>query len=137
MVRSPVLGNTIRVNRLAITLAETVGKVKCRNLTNAGCALISRFTTKRSFWPNQCYRYYILCSCHMAGLNVGQNPEVTVKEINTVKIPTLTIKDDGRVRIGVMTPLFPPVRSEPENVADGGKVRLGVMSPTFPPVRSR
>lgn len=60
-----------------------------------------------------------------------------MKEISTVKIPTRTIADDGRVRIGVMTPLFPAVRDEPENVADGGKVRLGVTSPTFPPVRSR
>jgi hypothetical protein len=60
-----------------------------------------------------------------------------VKEISTVKIPTRTIKDDGRVRLGLTTPLFPPVRSEPENVADGGKVRLGLTSPTFPPVPSR
>jgi hypothetical protein len=60
-----------------------------------------------------------------------------VKEISTVKIPTHTIKDDGRVRLGVTTPLFPPVRAEPENVADGGKVRLGVTSPLFPPLRAR
>jgi hypothetical protein len=61
----------------------------------------------------------------------------TVKEISIMKNPACATKDDGRVRIGVTTPLFPPVRSEPENVADGGKVRLGVTSPTFPPVRSR
>jgi hypothetical protein len=60
-----------------------------------------------------------------------------VKEISTVKIPTPTIKDDGRVRIGVMAPPLPAARAELENVADGGKVRLGVMSPLFPPVRAR
>jgi hypothetical protein len=60
-----------------------------------------------------------------------------VKEISTVKIPTPTIEDDGRVRLGLTSPLFPPVRSKPENVADGGKVRLGLTSPLFPPVRSR
>jgi hypothetical protein len=60
-----------------------------------------------------------------------------VKEIDTVKIPTRTIKDEGRVRIGVMAPTLPAVRDEPENVADGGKVRLGVMSPAFPPARAR
>jgi len=60
-----------------------------------------------------------------------------VKEISTVKIPTRTIQDDGRVRIGLTTPLFPPVHSEPEKVADGGKVRLGLTSPLFPPLRAR
>jgi hypothetical protein len=60
-----------------------------------------------------------------------------VKEISTAKIPSRNIKDDGKVRLGVMSPTFPPVRSEPGNVEDGGKVRLGVMSPMFPPVRSR
>jgi hypothetical protein len=60
-----------------------------------------------------------------------------VKEISTVKIVARAIEDDGRVRVGVTTPLFPPVRSEPEKVADGGKVRLGFTSPAFPPVRSR
>ena len=74
--------------------------------------------------------------CHLAGLNVGENLEATVKEISTVKIPTPTIKDDGRVRMGYATPPFPPGRAEPENVADGGKVRLGLTSPLFPPVRS-
>ncbi len=61
----------------------------------------------------------------------------TVKEISTVKIPTRTVKDDGRVRIGVMTATFPAVRGEPANVAESGKVQLGVMSPAFPPARAR
>lgn len=60
-----------------------------------------------------------------------------MKEIGTVKIPTRTIKDDGRVRMGLTTPLFPATRPEPESIADGGKVRLGLTSPLFPPVRSR
>ena len=60
-----------------------------------------------------------------------------MKEISTVKIPTSTIRDDGRVRIGLTSPLFPPVHSKPGNVADDGKVRLGLTSPLFPPLRDR
>jgi hypothetical protein len=60
-----------------------------------------------------------------------------VKEISIVKIPAPTIKDDGKVRLGLTSPLFPPIRSKPATVADGGKVRLGLTSPLFPPVRSR
>jgi hypothetical protein len=60
-----------------------------------------------------------------------------VKEISIMKNPTPATKDDGRVRIGLTTPLFPPVHSRPENVADDGKVRLGLTSPLFPPIRPR
>jgi len=47
------------------------------------------------------------------------------------------VADEGKVKLGLTSPLFPPVRSEPQNVADRGTVRLGLTSPLFPPVRSR
>ena len=59
--------------------------------------------------------------------------EKAVKEISTVKIPALAIKDKGAVRMGYMTPAFPPVRAAPTPVADEGKVRMGYMTPAFPP----
>jgi hypothetical protein len=61
----------------------------------------------------------------------------TEKDLTIVKISPFTIKDTGKVRMGMVSPAFPPVRSEPENVADGGKVRMGMVSPAFPLVRSR
>ena len=61
----------------------------------------------------------------------------TVKEAITVKLQPFTIKDNGKARIGMISPAFPPIRAEPENVGDGGKVRIGMISPAFPPVRSR
>jgi hypothetical protein len=64
-----------------------------------------------------------------------KKPEVTVKEISVMKNPTRATNDDGRVRIGLTTPLFPPVRREPENIGDDGKVRMGLTTPLFPPVR--
>jgi len=63
--------------------------------------------------------------------------EKTVKEISTVKIPTPAIKDQGTVRMGLVSPAFPPVRATPANLADGEKVRIGLVSPTFPPARAR
>jgi hypothetical protein len=68
---------------------------------------------------------------------LSQPEEVTVKEISFAKNPTSATKDEGGVRIGVMSLPFPPVRSGPKNVADDGKVRLGVMSPAFPTLRAR
>jgi hypothetical protein len=56
-----------------------------------------------------------------------------MKEFGTVKIPTPEIKDDGKVRMGMVSPAFPPVHTEPANVADSGKVRIGMVSPAFPP----
>jgi hypothetical protein len=47
-------------------------------------------------------------------------------------------QDSGRVRIGTVSPTFPPVRGDtPATLADGGQVRMGTVSPTFPPVRTR
>lgn len=62
---------------------------------------------------------------------------VTVKEISNMKNPTGAIEDGGNVRLGVTTPLFPPVRSgTPATSTDSGRVRMGTVSPTFPPVRT-
>jgi hypothetical protein len=63
-----------------------------------------------------------------------------VEKIGTdevVKVPTPAIKDDGRVRMGMMSSAFPRVRARPANVADSGQIRMGMMSPSFPPVRAR
>jgi hypothetical protein len=63
-----------------------------------------------------------------------------VKEIGAIEVvntPTPAIKDDGRVRLGLMSPSFPPVRSTPRNAADNGQVRMGLMSPSFPLGRAR
>jgi hypothetical protein len=49
--------------------------------------------------------------------------EKTVKEISIIKIPTLATKDPGTVRMGVVSPAFPPVRTEPASVADKAKVQ--------------
>jgi hypothetical protein len=47
-------------------------------------------------------------------------------------------QDSGRVRIGTVSPTFPPVRGDtPAILADSGQVRMGTVSPTFPPVRTR
>jgi len=58
-----------------------------------------------------------------------------VKEISIVKIPTPTIKDNGRVRMGYATPPFPP--AQPPNLIDDHKVRIGFATPAFPPARAR
>jgi hypothetical protein len=55
-----------------------------------------------------------------------------VKENSAVKIPARTIEDNGAIRMGSFTPLFPPVRAKPTNVADNGKIRMGSFSPMFP-----
>ena len=46
------------------------------------------------------------------------------------------IVDTGKVRIGNVSPSFPPVSTTPAKIADGGKVRIGNVSPSFPPVRA-
>jgi hypothetical protein len=40
--------------------------------------------------------------------------------------------DDSRVRMGAMTPSFPPTRATPPAVKDEGPVQMGAMTPTFP-----
>jgi hypothetical protein len=41
------------------------------------------------------------------------------------------------VRIGSVSPAFPPVRGRPANSSDTGKVRIGSVSPAFPPTRTK
>jgi len=63
-----------------------------------------------------------------------------VKSIGSEKvvhIPNPATQDDGKVRMGLMSPTFPPARNKPANVADIGRLRMGTLSPTFPPVRAR
>jgi len=63
-----------------------------------------------------------------------------VRRIETDKVfraPTPAIRDAGMVRMGFVSPAFPPVRSTPANVADNGNVQMGFVSPAFPPAASR
>jgi hypothetical protein len=61
--------------------------------------------------------------------------ERTVKEISTVKVPTPAIRDEGLVRLGLVSPTFPPVKTTRSEIADSGKVRIGLVSPSFPRAR--
>jgi hypothetical protein len=54
-----------------------------------------------------------------------------------VSTPSHATSDNGKVRLGLMSPSFPRVRVEPTDVADNGQVRLGLMSPSFPRTRTR
>ena len=45
-------------------------------------------------------------------------------------------EDDGKVRMGAMSPSFPRTRASPTPVAETGRLRMGAMSPTFPPART-
>ena len=47
------------------------------------------------------------------------------------------IADSGKLRIGDVSPSFPPARGKAANASDSGKVRVGDMSPSLPPLRSR
>jgi hypothetical protein len=63
-----------------------------------------------------------------------------VKELASYKVadtPDPAIQDNGKVRMGLMSPSFPPARDKPANMADSGRLRMGTLSPTFPPVRIR
>jgi hypothetical protein len=46
--------------------------------------------------------------------------------------PQVSINDQGNVRLGAMSPNFPPVRMPPPQTADSRKVRLGGMAPVLP-----
>jgi len=64
-----------------------------------------------------------------------------VKNIRQEKVVAVTnpaTQDSGRVRIGTVSPTFPPARGDtPVTLADSGQVRMGTVSPTFPPARTR
>jgi hypothetical protein len=61
---------------------------------------------------------------------------MTTATIEACTTPT-SIADTGKVRIGDVSPAFPPVRRRPANIDDAGKVRIGDVSPAFPPLRVR
>jgi hypothetical protein len=65
----------------------------------------------------------------------------TVKNMRPEKVVSATnraTQDSGTVRIGTVSPTFPPVRGDtPATLADSRQVRMGTVSPTFPPVRTR
>jgi hypothetical protein len=66
--------------------------------------------------------------------------EVTVKTISEDKVVNTrhpVTEDDGKVRMGTLSPSFPPVRDRPANLADAGRLRIGTLSPTFPLSRIR
>jgi hypothetical protein len=69
--------------------------------------------------------------------------EVAVKETGAEKVVVSrssrspATEDDGKLRMGAMSPSFPPVRDKPANLADSGRLRMGAMSPTLPPSRTR
>jgi hypothetical protein len=70
----------------------------------------------------------------------GPNMEATVTEIGAEKVLTTrnpAIADSGKVRLGLLSPSFPPVRTAPRGAADNGQVRIGLMSPSFPLSRTR
>lgn len=63
-----------------------------------------------------------------------------MKELSAEKLvstPTPAIEDNGKLRIGTLSPSFPPVHAKPAAVADSGRLRMGTLSPTFPPARTR
>ena len=66
--------------------------------------------------------------------------EVAVKEVSAEKVVSSrspAAEDNGKVRMGTLSPSFPPVRDKPANLADAGRLRMGTMSPTFPLSRTR
>ena len=58
-----------------------------------------------------------------------------MKGIDVRETPTV-ISDSAKIRIGSMSPAFPPVRGRPANSSDTGKVRIGNLSPAFPALRA-
>jgi hypothetical protein len=54
-----------------------------------------------------------------------------------VRESPISITDSGRVRVGAVSPAFPPVRGKPVNANDTAKVRIGAVSPAFPPARTK
>jgi hypothetical protein len=58
-----------------------------------------------------------------------------MKGIDVRETPTV-ISDSAKIRIGSLSPAFPPVRG-PANTSDTGKMRIGSLSPAFPALRSK
>jgi hypothetical protein len=53
-----------------------------------------------------------------------------------VKLSPSQVQDNGKVRMGNMSPSFPAPRTAKAATTDSGKVRVGNMSPNFPVRRS-
>jgi hypothetical protein len=63
-----------------------------------------------------------------------------VKSIGSDKVVRVSdpaTQDDAKVRMGTLSPTFPPARNKPANASDSGRLRMGTLSPTFPPLRVR
>lgn len=48
-----------------------------------------------------------------------------------VDTPSPEIQDNGKVRIGGVSPCFKPIRVPPKKIQDSGKVRIGGTSPAL------
>jgi hypothetical protein len=89
---------------------------------------------------NAALTFALRTPAYIWGVAVDSDPtnsqRQTMQETRTqsVKVPTPAIADNGRVRLGYMSPSLPPVRLSAET-EDNGKVRIGYMSPSLPPVR--
>jgi len=59
--------------------------------------------------------------------------ERTVKEIDTVRIPSLEIRGDA----AVPQPAFPPLKALPIGLVDNCKIRMGSWTPMFPAVAAK
>jgi hypothetical protein len=53
-----------------------------------------------------------------------------------VKLSPSQVQDNGKVRMGTLSPSFPAPRAEKAATADNGKVRMGTLSPSFPAPRT-
>jgi hypothetical protein len=62
---------------------------------------------------------------------MNKTDRVDLREVPTV------ISDSGQLRIGSLSPAFPPVRSTGTELKDTGKVRIGSLSPAFTPTRTK
>jgi hypothetical protein len=67
-------------------------------------------------------------------MNIREFFEAVAQPMVIVRDAPATVSDSGKVRLGLTSPSFPPVRVTPSRVDDSGKVRLGLTSPSFPPV---
>ena len=56
-------------------------------------------------------------------------------EVLTVISDSGDVSDSGKVRMGSLSPAFPPVRG-PATTSDTGKVRIGSLSPAFTALRA-
>jgi hypothetical protein len=93
-----------------------------------------RFTKTLVLDESRRFASYVHHLGNPARITYGSFPMAKSKDaISTKESPTI-ISDSGRIRIGSMSPAFPPARG-PAATSDTVKVRIGSMSPAFPPVR--